>query len=914
MSSDDHHHHHHSHKPKVLDKISHKIANLKEDIVEAVRDRTHSTSSDRRSSISSDNLSVNLSSVSSILHGDVPPMNSDTGSMFKGYDTTSLSSIHSSVSTTSTSASAAPVRHGIDQLAINMGFGGRRSSIVNSANVSTGSTTSSLVTDTSNPVFLPTLTPSNSVQTFNSSDNISLDREIFNETKDEIKERTITKIDPVEMVAEPAVVAVPKDPVRRAAMLLAGPKFQLNYKELPKEKLPINTDMIYSVAIVVGLISLIFALWKPVSSYFSGVIVGCLFAGALFYIFVRTFINAKVEENGIEEWVDFPALETMLAKCDKEDKNTNIQVPGASIAFQSYDADRDDDFARYPCDIRLDGYRLIIQLASKPWGEDKKADKDMKFIGYREYLIKEARMILVPEATLTRAKYWMNDYPIVIQDLQILDKQIHNKQLLEKSKLDANDFFTNTATILSIWFETAPQKEEWFHKLSLVLRKEKEEIERANSLTGGSNPSLLSSVSSSSLYRRLAQTDSDTELVSGPIMESDIEAAITETQDNAKELQQKAKIIEPENDEVDTSGTHRTAARKSRKTTPNNACLQKVLQSPECLDEAAITINFLTRRLLCDMFDIPVFKDLIKTKVEMKLKEVAVKILKNLRVTSIDIGNTFPVILKIEPMQWNTQGIWFNLFVYYRGNFKLSVRTNVLLQKLINYDPKKHKPIFAQHHSAQLVHKDDERIDENDLVQRQKLLAKEPEIPEMAVTRKVGLALTNLALNKYFQMFANIPFVKNLFEKFSQKEVGADVEVTGFSGILTLNIPPPPSDRIWVGFPEMPDISIKVVPVYGENQYAYTLLQDFLSAKVRAELKRLVVLPAMDDQLLPFFRDWAIDIIGQIVSKPINPSTDNYKEKLNAQTSVRAGLEEYNNMKETKPPTSTLSAFESTQL
>ena len=85
-----------------------------------------------------------------------------------------------------------------------------------------------------------------------------------------------------------------------------------------------------------------------------------------------------------------------------------------------------------------------------------------------------------------------------------------------------------------------------------------------------------------------------------------------------------------------------------------------------------------------------------------------------------------------------------------------------------------------------------------------------------AVTRKVGLSLTNLALNKYFQMFANIPFVKTLFEKFSEKDVGADVEVTGFSGILTvsaqnsflellfirefcfqLKIPPPPSDRIW---------------------------------------------------------------------------------------------------------------------
>jgi len=223
---------------------------------------------------------------------------------------------------------------------------------------------------------------------------------------------------------------------------------------------------------------------------------------------------------------------------------------------------------------------------------------------------------------------------------------------------------------------------------------------------------------------------------------------------------------------------------------------------------------------------------------------------------------------------------------------------------------KKDKPIFAQHHSAQLVHKDDERIDEDDLVQRQKLLAKEPEVPEMVVTRKLGLALTNLALNKYFQMFANIPFVKKLLEKFSEEELGFDIEITSFSGVLTLNIPPPPSDRIWVGFSEMPDLNIKVVPTYGEKQYTYTLLQDFLLAQIRAALKRLVVLPAMDDQLLPFFRDWAIDIIGEIVSKPINPLTDDYKAKFNAQAAVHAGLQEYSQSQNTKTQTSTLSSVE----
>ena len=383
------------------------------------------------------------------------------------------------------------------------------------------------------------------------------------------------------------------------------------------------------------------------------------------------------------------------------------------MSFQSYNADRDDDFVRYPCDVRLDGYRLIIQLASKPWSEEKKADKEIKFIGCREYLVKgkyfeemipiflfffelisEARMILVPEVTLTRSKYWMIEYPIVIQDLQILDKQIYSKQQLEKSKLDTNDFFSNTATILSIWFETGPQKEEWFHKLSLVLRKGKEDIERVNNLLA------TSSGSQSSLHRRQAQTDADTELISSPITDANIRASMIETQINADEFQQKAKVYlinnsvffiiyfkekDGENCEKDSSGTHRTIARKSKKLTANEASLQKVLQTPECLDEAAITINFIRRRLLCDMFDVPVFKDLLKNKIEMKLKEIAVSffiqliilintfqvsILENLRVVSLDLGNTFPVILKIEPMQWNTQGIWFNLFLYYRGSFK----------------------------------------------------------------------------------------------------------------------------------------------------------------------------------------------------------------------------------------------------
>ena len=67
--------------------------------------------------------------------------------------------------------------------------------------------------------------------------------------------------------------------------------------------------------------------------------VGCLFAAALFYIWVRIFINTKAEESSVEEWIEFPALETLLAKCDKEDKNTNIQVCFHFYLFLEFNED-----------------------------------------------------------------------------------------------------------------------------------------------------------------------------------------------------------------------------------------------------------------------------------------------------------------------------------------------------------------------------------------------------------------------------------------------------------------------------------------------------------------------------------------------------------------------------------------------
>jgi len=80
-------------------------------------------------------------------------------------------------------------------------------------------------------------------------------------------------------------------------------------------------------------------------------------------------------------------------------------------------------------------------------------------------------------------------------------------------------------------------------RFTLILCKGKEEIERTNNLIAGSNNSLSPSISNPSLYRRLAQTDSDTELISNTVNESTIQASLIETQKSVEELKQQAKVI-----------------------------------------------------------------------------------------------------------------------------------------------------------------------------------------------------------------------------------------------------------------------------------------------------------------------------------------------------------------------------------
>lgn len=128
--------------------------------------------------------------------------------------------------------------------------------------------------------------------------------------------------------------------------------------------------------------------------------------------------------------------------------------------------------------------------------------------------------------------------------------------------------------------------------------------------------------------KSIDSTNSDTtsldktenEILRSQVNEVDIVNDMTQARISTQESRSDTPEKDKKSNDKDVP-TPTTTKKKFRKQEEN---LHRILNAPDCLDEAAITLNFILRRLFCDIFVEPLFKDLLKEKLELKLKELAV--------------------------------------------------------------------------------------------------------------------------------------------------------------------------------------------------------------------------------------------------------------------------------------------------
>ncbi|CUT99237.1 testis expressed sequence 2 protein [Echinococcus multilocularis] len=117
--------------------------------------------------------------------------------------------------------------------------------------------------------------------------------------------------------------------------------------------------------------------------------------------------------------------------------------------------------------------------------------------------------------------------------------------------------------------------------------------------------------------------------------------------------------------------------------------------------------------------------------------------------------------------------------------------------------------------------------------------------------RRLYRIMDKITRSSYFQKAVDSKFVQRGMEYVSNKAINLQLEVSTLHGTLVLNLPPPPSDRLWYGFRGNPNLRFKLKPKFGETLVTIPRFLEILEKKLILEFQRVFVLPNMDDLVMP---------------------------------------------------------------
>lgn len=111
-----------------------------------------------------------------------------------------------------------------------------------------------------------------------------------------------------------------------------------------------------------------------------------------------------------------------------------------------------------------------------------------------------------------------------------------------------------------------------------------------------------------------------------------------------------------------------------------------------------------------------------------------------------------------------------------------------------------------------------------------------------------------IASSRYFQHATENRYIKKKLQDISNCPLVLIVQIQSLSGVLTLNVPPPQTDRIWYGFKPNPELTLKALPKMGDREVNLSHVTDWIERKLAEEFRKILVIPNMEDVVLPVLK------------------------------------------------------------
>ncbi|XP_030699180.2 testis-expressed protein 2 isoform X1 [Globicephala melas] len=533
--------------------------------------------------------------------------------------------------------------------------------------------------------------------------------------------------------------------------------------------------------------------------------------------------------------------------------------------------------------VRLEGGTVRLSKPNKnisrraSYNETK---PEVTYVSQKIYDLSDSKIYLVPKS-LARKRIWNKKYPICIElgrqddfmSKAQTDKETSEEKPPAERELGGEDPKKPTHPqegtrsgqrdqILYLFGRTGREKEEWFRRF-ILASKLKSETRKPPGVSG-SKPGVLpshsrhNSPSGHLTHSRSSSKGSVEEIMPQP-----------KQKELAGSVRQKmlldygvymARCVPQEN-----RSPQRSPAQSAESSPTAGKKLPEVPPSEE--EEQEAWVNALLGRMFWDFLGEKYWSDLVSKKIQMKLSKIKLPYFMNeLTLTELDMGVAVPKILQAFKPYVDHQGLWIDLEMSYNGSFLMTLETKMNLTKLgkeplvealkvgeIGKEgcrPRAFCLADSDEESSSAGSSDEDDAPEPGAGDKPLLPGAEGYVGGHR-TSKIMRFVDKITKSKYFQKATETEFIKKKIEEVSNTPLLLTVEVQECRGTLAVNIPPPPTDRIWYGFRKPPHIELKARPKLGEREVTLVHVTDWIEKKLEQEFQKVFVMPNMDDVYIP---------------------------------------------------------------
>ncbi|CAG2162011.1 unnamed protein product [Oppiella nova] len=563
-------------------------------------------------------------------------------------------------------------------------------------------------------------------------------------------------------------------------------------------------------ALIIALISLVISLSLPVHSFISGLLFGSVLTLVVFsVIFVYIISNYMVVKTPIRR--DSAKRDVPIVDVPKDEE---IQKGWVYELVGNYE-ERDSGFKVQLIYLRLQDSNLRLSKPKHMIKKNKLNSNSLPvFISQRFFDLSKIShkkvYLLLPKSVRNQKKYvFSKKYPIC---------------------LELEDIKTKSITKLILFIRNCREKEEWFWKLRQKIQQ-----------------NLYPSVSMGAL------SPPPTPVEASDVMTAEIESLPRSHSLDLGSIQSATTCSSNSNSPTSPSKELLILSKQL----DYNLFMDKLMAFKSSSDDTSSLswFNALIGRICYDILNEQFWSTYIAAKIQRKLRRLRLPyFMESLTITEIDVGNTLPKFNSIpNPPLVDKRGLWIDFDITYSGGFTMTLETKLNLMKLKEQaNGSQEMKSFAERSELDLSDNESDSIMTSS---DEEMEDKPPVDPEDADTtkkqQKILKFVDKIASSQYFQKVAENKYVKRAMEGVSKTALILTVQIQTLNGTLAINIPEPPTDRLWYGFRGNPDLVLSARPKLGEHEVSISHVTDIIERKLRAEFAKVLVMPNMDDLVLP---------------------------------------------------------------